>query len=249
MALHAASDLMNTQISLSTSLEPFTANWPWFLALIAILIAVKILGSASFKGWFGERAMSRSLSRLDSTIYHAFHDLYLPRPDGQGSTQLDHVVVSPFGIFVIETKNYRGWIFSSEKQPQWTQQIYRQKSRFQNPLHQNDLHVRALVECLNLPRDAFLPVVFFIGDAQFKTPMPPNVLSKGLMSWILQHQQTRLDATAVGKTLAILREIDLSTDRKAAARAHVAAIRERATSEPITPHRRPRSSTRAKPKD
>ncbi len=52
-------------------------------------------------------------------------------------TQLDHVVVSRFGVFVIETKNYRGWIFGSEKQPQWTQQIYRQKNRFQNPLHQN----------------------------------------------------------------------------------------------------------------
>lgn len=42
-----------------------------------------------------------------------------------------------FVRFVIETKNYQGWIFGTIKQPQWTQQIYRHKRKFQNPLHQN----------------------------------------------------------------------------------------------------------------
>jgi hypothetical protein len=46
---------------------------------------------------------------------------------------------------VIETKNYKGWILGDEKQRQWMQQIYGKKNRFQNPLHQNQLHVRALV--------------------------------------------------------------------------------------------------------
>lgn len=218
---------MNTQILLSKALEPFIANWPSFVAIIAIFIMLKILGSARFKGWFGERAVSRGLSQLDPTTYHTFHDLYLPRPDGQGTTQLDHVVVSPFGIFVIETKNYKGWIFGSEKQPQWTQQIYRQKNRFQNPLHQNDLHVRALVESLALPRAVFLPLVFFIGDAQFKTPMPPNVLNKGLTSWIIQHKETRLDSTSLAKALAFLEEIHRTTDRKDAAHQHLTGLKKR----------------------
>jgi restriction system protein len=51
------------------------------------------------------------LRRLDSRLYRVFHDLYLPRPDGKGTTQIDHVVVSRYGIFVIETKNMTGWIF------------------------------------------------------------------------------------------------------------------------------------------
>ncbi len=218
---------MISQIDLNEALKPFIANWPGFLALFAILFVVKILGSARFKGWFGERAVSRGLSRLDATTYHTFHDLYLPRPDGQGSTQLDHVVVSRFGVFVIETKNYRGWIFGSEKQPQWTQQIYRQKNRFQNPLHQNNLHVRALAERLGLPRAAFHSLVFFIGDSQFKTPMPSNVLNKGLTSWILQHQDVHLDPTAHEKALAILNEIHRTTDRKAAARQHLIDLKTR----------------------
>ena len=229
---------MTAAIRLSQALEPFIANWPWFLGLFALLIVVKILGSARFKCWFGERAVSKGLSRLDPATYRAFHDIYLPRPDGQGTTQLDHVVVSPFGIFVVETKNYRGWIFGSEKQDQWTQQIYRQKNRFQNPLHQNDLHVRALMDCLDLPRDAFLPVVFFIGDAEFKNPVPPNVLNHGLTRWFHQHQETRIDPTALEKAVTILNEINCSTDRKAAARAHLVALRERNTSEKTSQRRR-----------
>ena len=116
---------MNPKIHFSELLEPIVAKWPWFLGIIAILIVTRILASARFKGWHGERAVSKGLSRFDPVTYQTFHDLYLPRPDGQGSTQLDHIVVSPFGIFVIETKNYRGWIFGSEKQGHWTQQIYK----------------------------------------------------------------------------------------------------------------------------
>ena len=216
----------------------FIANWPWFVGFLAILIVTKVLGSARFKGWLGERAVSRGLSSLQPETYHAFHDLYLPRPDGQGTTQIDHVVVSPFGIFVIETKNFRGWIFGSEKQPQWTQRIHRQKNRFQNPIHQNELHVRALAGVLGLPRDAFLPVVFFIGDVVIKTPVPPNVIHKGLTSWILRHRQHRLEPPAVERALSILRGFDHATDRSAAARAHLAANRDRAHAKhPRTPRR------------
>ncbi len=229
---------MTAAIQPFQALEPFIANWPWFLGLLALLIVVRILGSTRFKGWSGERAVSKGLSRLDPATYHAFHDLYLPRPDGQGTTQLDHVVVSPFGIVVVETKNYRGWIFGSEKQAQWTQQIYRQKNRFQNPLHQNDLHVHALMDCLDLPRDAFLPVVFFIGDAEFKNPVPPNVLNQGLTRWINQHQEIRLDPTAFEKAASTLDQIHRSTNRKVAARGHLVALRERNPSGQANPRHR-----------
>jgi hypothetical protein len=110
------------------------------------------------------------------------------------------------------------------------------------PLHQNDLHVRALVERLGLPRNAFLPVVFFIGDAQFKTPLPPNVLNKGLVPRIRQHQDVRLDPPALENALVILEKIHRSTDHKAAARAHLTAIRSRTSPEKATPRRR-RSQT------
>ncbi|MEO5913818.1 MAG: nuclease-related domain-containing protein [Luteolibacter sp.] len=100
---------------MSPLLQPLLSNLPIIAAFLVLLVAVKLLGSPAFKGWLGEMMVIRfGLRKLDPALYQTFHDLYLPRPDGQGSTQIDHVVVSPFGIFVIETKNYRGWIFGSE---------------------------------------------------------------------------------------------------------------------------------------
>jgi restriction system protein len=207
---------------------PLIAQLPLFAALLVLWLLFKILASPAFKGWFGEMMVIRAgLKKLDPALYRHFHDLYLPRPDGQGTTQLDHVVVSPFGIFVIETKNYKGWIFGSEKQPQWTQQIYRKKSRFQNPLHQNKLHVRALMAFLHLPESRFLPVVFFVGDTQFKTPMPSNVLNRGLLSWIKSHTAPLLDKNSVQQANSRLDQLSLSTDRKAAARQHVESLQAR----------------------
>ena len=68
------------------------------------------------KGWFGEKATQLGMwCWLDSSVYHRFHDVIVPSRNG--TTQVDHVLVSTFGIFVIETKNYRGWIFGDEQSP------------------------------------------------------------------------------------------------------------------------------------
>lgn len=64
---------------------------------IGVLILLKLLLPVwlpKIKGWLGERAVVRGLRQLDPEHYQAFHDLYLPRPDGKGATQIDHVVVS-----------------------------------------------------------------------------------------------------------------------------------------------------------
>jgi restriction system protein len=119
---------------------------------------------------------------LDDRVYRSVHNVTLPTPDG--TTQIDHVIVSRYGVFVVETKNYKGWIFGSERDAQWTQSLFGKKLRFQNPLRQNYRHVRALAEFLNLPEDRFHSVVMFWGDCELKTPMPPNVLSSGYATYI-----------------------------------------------------------------
>lgn len=206
-------------------LDPYLALWPILVLLVVVKVIAKLFSSPSFKGGLGEKMVIHAgLKKLDPGVYRHFNDLYLSRSDGKGSTQIDHVVVSPFGIFVIETKNYKGWIFGSEKQSQWTQQIFRKKHRFQNPLCQNHLHVRALVEFLGIPEDRFHSVVFFIGETEFKTEMPDNVLNRGLIPWITKHT-TPLLAPGVWQVAAErLADLDRSIDRKSAAKAHVAAL-------------------------
>ncbi|MFN5580765.1 MAG: nuclease-related domain-containing protein, partial [Akkermansiaceae bacterium] len=202
-------------------------NWPGLTCLLGIFVLFKIYSSPTFKGWFGEKMALRGLRKFNPAQYRVFHDLYLPHPSEEGTTQIDHVVVSPFGIFVVETKNYRGWIFGSEKQPQWTQQIFRKKHKFQNPLHQNKLHVKALMQFLNLPEDHFHSVVLFIGNTEFKTEMPVNVLNGGLVRWIKSHADPRIDAPTVEQAVSQLSELDRTTNRGTASCEHLKALKAR----------------------
>lgn len=217
---------------LDAFLKPVIANWPIWLALLGFYLLFRFLGSAKGKGWMGEQAVSRlGLRRLDPAVYRVFDNIYLPRADGTGTTQIDHVVVSKFGIFVIETKNVKGWIFGSPGQRQWTQVVYRRKSRFQNPLHQNALHIRALQRFLGLSADCFHPLVFFVGECEFKTPMPDNVRNSGLRDWILGRQEPRLGE---GESKAAADKIEAlvgATDRRRTGKEHVRACGRRANRE------------------
>jgi hypothetical protein len=86
--------------------------------------------------------------------------------------------VSRFGIFVIETKDYKGWIFGNAKDPRWTQVLYRGKFRFQNPIHQNYRHVCAVRDMLDfLDPGLIQPAVVFTGEAEFKTEVPSGVFT------------------------------------------------------------------------
>ena len=145
-----------------------------FLLVIPLLFLKAFLQNPKVKGRIGERAVRSVIGKdLDEETYIEFHDLIIP--SRSGTTQIDHIYVSVFGIFVIETKNYTGWIFGSEKQSKWTQVVYKQKHYFQNPLRQNYAHIKALSELLQLPEEKFHSMVVFLGDCELKTQMPPNV--------------------------------------------------------------------------
>ncbi len=124
----------------------------------------------------GEALVSASIeSSFTSPDYHLLNNVTLAAKEG--TTQVDHILVSRFGIFVIETKHYKGWIFGSVASPNWTQTIYKKKSSFQNPLRQNYKHIKTLQAMLDfLPSECIHSVVIFTGDAEFKTEMPINVM-------------------------------------------------------------------------
>lgn len=106
---------------------------------------------ASLKGSYGEKQVSKLLQSLDRDRYTLLNDLYIPRKNGT-TTQIDHVLISDKGLFVIETKNYNGWIFGSQNSKYWTQVIYKRKEKFYNPIWQNSGHIKELRHFLG---DAF----------------------------------------------------------------------------------------------
>lgn len=142
--------------------------------IVPVLLGVAVLQSPWFKGRWGEWLVkTKARRKLPADTYHAFHDVTLA--DGTGSTQIDHLFVSPYGLFVVETKNYKGWIFGSAHSAQWTQTTGRHKHRFQNPLRQNHRHTTALSQLLGIPHAQIHSLIVFTGDAQFKTPLPSTV--------------------------------------------------------------------------
>lgn len=125
----------------------------------------------------GESLVSHAIqAKFGSSDYHLLNHITLKLREG--TTQIDHILISRFGVFVIETKDYKGWIFANSQQAQWTQVLFKAKFRFQNPLVQNRLHLKTVEELLDfLPADAFHSLVVFAGEAEFKTGKPNGVFS------------------------------------------------------------------------
>jgi restriction system protein len=175
----------------------------WYL--IPLLLIAAVVKSPWFKGVTGEAIVNISAKFfLDRETYHLIKNVTLPIDDG--TTQIDHIIVSKFGIFVIETKNMKGWIFGDAKQKMWTQKIYKHTTKFQNPLHQNYKHAKTLEALLDLDSSVIHSVVVFVGDSTFKTPMPENVTQTGdYIKYVKSMHRQVLDASQVADAIERIR--------------------------------------------
>ena len=186
------------------------------------------LNSPTVIGAAGERRVNATLNRnLNEQDYVLLDDLTLPTSDG--TTQVDHIVLSRFGIFVIETKNMSGWIFGGESQVRWTQVLHRQKSQFQNPLRQNFHHLKVVQNLLGIRLDQLENLVAFVGSAEPKTEMPPNVFwnRRALSNYITSQKTVRFTENEVRDFARKLRGSALDANKETR-RAHVQHVREKA---------------------
>lgn len=176
---------MPTETLFSGMLKPFLI----LIVCLAVAAIIKALKSSkTIKGAVGEGLLKLHLRKLNADQYHIINDITLPTQ--KGSTQIDHIVLSTYGIFVIETKNMQGWIFGSANQKQWTQKLYKQSFKFQNPLHQNFKHTQTLIDLIGLDKTKVFSIIAFDEKATFKTELPENVLHyHEVAKYIQQHQQ------------------------------------------------------------
>ena len=128
---------------------------------------VKREAAARISGERGEMRVGHYLDDLNPANYLILNDVML---GGSGkTTQIDHLVVSTQGLFVIETKNYDGWIYGNESDEEWTQVLFKRKHRFYNPLRQNASHIRALKYLLSgMGQIPFHSVIVFTGESTLK---------------------------------------------------------------------------------
>nr|WP_319923560.1 nuclease-related domain-containing protein [Acinetobacter wanghuae] len=142
---------------------------------------------------------------------------------------MDHIVMSPYGLFVIETKNYKGWIFGSERQKQWTQTIYRQKHKFQNPIHQNYKHIKTLESLFAdlVPPNVFISIVVFVGSAEFKSKLPKGVFLD--RDWIEYIKTFQSEVISPDQLMMIHQRLEIASLEKSwkTNREHVKNLRQR----------------------
>ncbi len=137
------------------------------ILIIAFFVIIKLFKykSPDEIGLDGEHKVNHFLRSLGSE-YILLHDLLIQNSDGSTS-QIDHLVISEYGIFVIETKNYTGWIFGHEKAEKWKQVIYNDTYYFRNPIKQNWSHIYALKSILKgFHNIHYYPIIAFSGDAE-----------------------------------------------------------------------------------
>lgn len=131
-----------------------------FRPQVLIMIILCILMDVYYKkfiGMAGEFWVKRELKKL-SDEYLVINDIMIKTKDGS-THQIDHVVISKYGIFVIETKQYNGYIKGNDYDKRWLIKNGKKKIYVNNPLHQNYGHVKSLEEILNLPEEKFISLV------------------------------------------------------------------------------------------
>jgi hypothetical protein len=199
---------------------------PIGLLIIVGAFAGKGLTYAEIIGKSGESLVNKALCKgLDENDYAVLHNVTLPSLDG--TTQIDHIVLSQYGVWVIETKNMSGWIFGEPNAQYWMQVHFKQKHRFQNPLRQNYRHIRAVVEHSEIPEAKVIPLIVFAGESVFKTPMPPDVTKlAGLLPLIRQQTKKELSRDEVINAIVRLLAARLNPDKETHDR-HVTYLRNR----------------------
>lgn len=118
------------------------------------------------RGYMGEFWVKRVLQKLSSHDYFVMNDIMLK--DELGTHQIDHIVLSNKGIFVIEMKNYYGLIKGREYDSKWCQYLGKNKFFFNNPIHQNFGHIKCLSSLLNIEEKHFISIVVFSNQVKLK---------------------------------------------------------------------------------
>lgn len=199
-------------------------DWSSIIPILAFagLIALAILWRKS-KGRRGERQVAALLSLLPKNKYKVINDLMIQK--GGYSTQIDHVVVSVYGVFVIETKYYRGWIYGGENSEFWTKNVYGHKYQLRNPLWQNEGHVKTITKMLG--DSELVPiynVVAFSSQARLKVDRSlPVMYWRQVVPYIRRYKEPMISESYAEEIYNTL--LAANVDDKKARKQHVQVVK------------------------
>lgn len=196
------------------------------IIIVAGFVGLIVLGIVwkKTKGRRGEKQVAVLLSLLPKDKYKVINNLLLQ--SGGYSTQIDHVVVSVYGIFVIETKYYKGWIYGGENSEFWTKNVYGHKYELRNPLWQNKGHIKAITRLLDDP--GLVPIhsiVAFSHQARLKVDRSlPVMYWHQVVPYIRRYQEPVLSESDVDEVYHTL--LSANIEDREAEKQHVKSVKQ-----------------------
>jgi len=192
-----------------------------YTIILIVLCTILKIYYPKFRGIMGEFWVKLELGKLPKNKYIVFNDIMIK--DEKGTNQIDHLVLSKFGIFVIEMKNYYGLIKGKEFDNKWCQYLGKNKSYFINPIHQNYGHIKSLSNLLKLDDKYFISVICFSNQAKIDVKSSSIVTQVDFLdNEILKYNENIVDSDI--KELANV-IIDNNIEDKKSRKQHVEDIR------------------------
>ncbi len=140
---------------------------PIFWVFIVICLLIIIFNKKIYRtivGNAGEHWVKERLDKLSKDVYYVLNDIMI-EVNGKTS-QIDHIVVSQYGIFVIETKQYNGYFTGNKYDKKWVRHLGKKKIYYNNPIRQNYGHIKNLCKLLNVPENIVFNIVCIPSQAK-----------------------------------------------------------------------------------
>jgi len=161
-------------------------KWIWVGAAAVALAAAGYVGLRAY----GRHARRRSLlNRLERIAFESAHQVLVP--DGMGGhIHVDHLLLTPRGFLILDTRRVAGLIFGGDQMSEWTVMARGRRYTFDNPqpaLYDRIAAVKALVG--DLPVEGRL---LFSNVGKF---------TKGIPRWVLMLDGMEVEFPVVDRSL------------------------------------------------
>lgn len=200
----------------------------WIAPLSLLLM---IVTSSLFKGLVGELLLHIAPRlQLDSDTYFTIGNVLLPVEES--TIRIDQLIISRFGVFVVEANTMHGRIYGSNRKI-WMQKEGSVVQHFENPRQQGFRHVREVASALGVKENQLFPLAVFVGNSDFRTPMPKNVIhGNDLIPYIESKTEALLSDEEVDRVFNQVESLRLRPTRRdwlAFARHLIGEVEETAT--------------------
>jgi len=184
------------------------------LWIVPLILLIAYVGSPRFRGTMGEDRVHRLLTAaLPRGQYTVLRGVVIP--SGGGTRRIPLLVISQFGIFVIQPVYRPGRITGTRAQDLWSQRKWGRLHRFDNPMHQNDLNIQALERLLDRSGLWFHPLVVFSSESYFTGTSPEDVIpAEKLIPLIKRRDRKLMDAEVCSRVLNSVNEARLNDNRR-----------------------------------